>query len=587
MNEQNYWTRLYRRRLSRRRLLRDAGLGATGLAGLALIGCGDGGEGKPTATAGATGTTATVQVTKGGTFRDVFFVDPPSLDPYKFVTALVKRPANYVYSRLFKLDAGPGVPYSAIKIVPDAAESYEVTPDGITYTVKLKGNVRFHPPIDRLMTAEDVVFSVKRFRGQTADYAGAQNKDALELLESVQVMDARTVVFKLKRPFFFFPLRLADPSVLQIMPLETGTAFDPTKTMVGSGPWIFDGYTPSVVVKFRRNPNWHFGPDLPYLDRVEQYTILDRTVILNQFLGGNLDRGGAEQPGDVQKVRQTIPGAKIITTRSLGLSCILFSLDDHPDSPWLKQEVRQAVSMAIDRNTLLDGAYNYKELQGQGLDLKYEWHNFVPAPLSDYWLDPQGKDAKAAQNFKYDPEGARRLLAEAGYPEGFNATFTNSTGITQGGLGVMWELIMQMLSKVGINLTVKMVDWNNVMVPQVWAGKFDGISANVTSAYVDPTDYLGPFVRKNSPRNFSKVEDLNLEAKIDKMESSLDEKDLRRQIVDIQNYLDQKMYWVPLVSAVGLTLYQPYIRNAVEYHTLLGGYTGTGTEQLPYVWLDR
>src|SRR3990170_997801 len=94
-----------------------------------------------------------------------------SLDPHKFQASTNKYAANFVYSRLFMFDSGPHVPRWKLNVIPDAAQSYEVTPDGLTYTIKLKGNVRFQP-VDRLMDAEDVVFSVKRFMGLLPDYSG-------------------------------------------------------------------------------------------------------------------------------------------------------------------------------------------------------------------------------------------------------------------------------------------------------------------------------------------------------------------------------------------------------------------------------
>ncbi len=586
VSERNYWTSVHQRRLNRRRLLQGAALGAAGLAGAGLVGCGGGDEG-PSPTTGPSATAAK-QPTKGGVFRGSYGISaPPSIDPYKFTTISAKRPCNYVYSRLFQFDSGPQVARWKFPVVPDAAESYEVTPDGLTWSVKLKGNVRFTPPLDRLMDAEDVVFSAKRFLGMLPGYAGAQNRDQLtSLVSDVQAADARTVLFKLKKPYGRFLLKLADGAILQILPKETGTAFNPEQTMVGSGPWVLEKYDSGSMIRFRRNPIWHFGPERPYLDATEYYWLANQTMIANQFKAGNLDVGTTpESPQAMKEIEAARPGVTWIGQPG-GWSpyAIWMSLDDE-GAPWLKQEVRQAVSMAIDRKALQQASY--KQWEDAGYEVKYGWDNVIPMPVADYWLDPQGKDAKFGKYFAYDPEGAKKILADAGYPEGFSVKWQQPNV----NLNIMWEeLLIQMLAKVGIKVEMQTADFVTVYIPQVQAGKFDGWAMGFASGSADPIDYLSTFYRSSSPRNFARLKDPVLEAKLDKMESTLDEKAFRQEILDVQNYMNEKMYVIPYKGGQGGvgSGYAPKVRNAYEYYNAHNaiGLAAIGPELLAHVWID-
>lgn len=589
MNEQTYWTGIYRKRLSRRRLLSGTALGAAGVASAALAGCGGGDEGGENG-GGATQAPTTgpaAQPKKGGVFRAFNNGNPTSLDPHRFQSSLANKPANYVYSRLMMFDSGPKVPHWKLSPIGDLAESYEVTPDGLTFTFKLKGNARFHPPLDRPVDAEDVALSVRRFMGLLPGFAGKQNKEQLSVVDSVSASDARTVVFKLKRPYTFFVLKIADPIGVQIVPKEIGTAFDPAQRMVGSGPFIFDSFTPDSVVKFRRNAAWHFGPDKPYFDAVEMYVLSQQAPRRTQFLGGNIDEDTVNDIDYYRQIKSTLPDAALaVVPGSMSPLYLAFSLDDPPNSPWLKQEVRQAMSMAIDQNVLLDAALG--PWKAAGFEVKYSIDNAIPAAYTDYWLDPA--DSRAAKYFKYDVAGAKALLKQAGYENGFNATFTTMPLLQQGITGTRQDLVVSMLKEIGVNLEVKSVDLQAVYSPQVQQGKYDGLANIGVQGAPDPLDSLGPLWRASATRNFSKINDPELEGLLDKAEAAKDEKEARQRILEVQNYLNEKMYFIPMTGGSGGSFhaYAPKVKNGAEYTTLgtEGTMVGDGPERISNMWKD-
>ncbi len=122
----------------------------------------------------------------------------------------------------------------SFEVTADLAESYQVSEDGLVYTIRLRPNARFHPPIDRQVTADDVVYSYRRFIGEVPGSKPATNyRELADFVETVEARDPLTVVFRLKQPYAPFLTRLADTYLLFVMPRETGQAFDPARQMVG------------------------------------------------------------------------------------------------------------------------------------------------------------------------------------------------------------------------------------------------------------------------------------------------------------------------------------------------------------------
>lgn len=588
MNEQNYWTKLHRRRLSRRRLLAGISLGTAGLASLALVGCSSdskegGSSGIQSSPVTATGTSVPK---KGGIWRQSTSPAPASLDPFPGTSATNKIPPGYVYSRLFKMQRGPGVSSDSLKPEGDTVESWEVTPDGLTWTLKLRGNVKFHPPLDRLMTAEDVVFSMDRFTGKVPGFAGSGNiANLTTFIDSWKATDARTVVFTLKRPFAALPAVLSDVQNLLIFPRETGQAFDPTKTMVGSGPWIFQEYKPASFLKFRRNPAWHFGPDVPYLDGIEMYVITDPATQLNQFLGGSLDVIGGSS-GQLPQVTSAIKDVQVVIEEgSNSYGHLVFSLDD-AGAPYLDPQVRQAVSMAIDRDALIEATYEVTTVQAMGYKVSPRWPGFVPSGFGEYWVNPK-EDPKLSPYFKYDPEGAKRLLAQAGHANGFSSVPFHWPAQYPGDFRSQAELILQMLGKIGIKLDAAVEDYGSVFIRGAFVGKFDGMAQIANQVYFDPVIYLLNLYTPGSPINRGQVNDPEVTKKVGDIMGEQDANRRKQMIRDFQTYIVDKMYYVPTVfGALKITFYQPNVKGALQYWNNVEGTYGAGAGQLPYIWKD-
>ena len=283
----------------------------------------------------------------------------------------------------------------------------------MTYTIKLRNNVRWHAPLDRNMTADDVVFSWTRFSGNAPGSTPSTRLVNLMMVSSVTAADPLTVVWKLKEPYPFFLGQAGRSQDLFHHAQGDGHRVRPIAEVVGSGPWVLQEYQPNTVIKFARHTGWHFGPELPYFDNIVVNIIPTYATQLSQFQAGNLDTVNVAGT-DLNTLEDRVPGVDLATA-PYPLSVLNFS---PLDQRWDDVRLRRAVSKAMDRSAMLDAAYGLQQVQQAGIQVGHTWHNHIPVAFSEYWLDPQGSEisAEAAGNFKYDPTSAKQSADAAGGP---------------------------------------------------------------------------------------------------------------------------------------------------------------------------
>jgi len=603
-------------RMSRRGFLGVSVAGGTVLLGSLLSACGGGSSSTATSSASSTqassgaqstaassgsaasptngGATASASVgatsasggstpKKGGTYANFAAASPPSLDPFASGSQGQSEFSAFSYSRLYMLKSGPGVTKGSIAVVPDAAAKSEASPDGLTYTVTLRDNVMFHPPLNRKMTAEDVSFSWDRLNGKTPNSTASDRIDDLGAISDVKATDDKTVVFTLKDPYPFFLQRLADAKAMFLMPKETGTGFNPAEKVVGSGPWILTKHTPNSSSEFKRHPDWHLGPDLPYFDGVTTNVIPEYATQLSQFLAGNID-WIIVQSADLKRVRDSVKGVQIYEYPPFPASVLNFS---PKDEQWKDVRYRHAVSMALDRDAMLDAAYGLKDLENQGFKVTRYWHNYVPATFGEYWLDPKGSEItpEAAGYFKHDPEKAKALVKEAG--GGFSTELHYAAANSRYGdpYRIMSELIIEYLRNIGLDVKGVEEDYNSTFIPNTGKGKFDGLMW-IPQTRTDPFAYFQTQYLNPNHGIYGQWKDDELTQKMIAIQSLQDEQELIKQIRDVQNLLAQKMYVVPMQygAAPAYYAYQPWVQNATVHQSIAQGWP---TEDLTYYWSNK
>lgn len=591
MADHEYWTSARTGRISRRRALTSLGVTGVGLAGAALIGCGGGGNDAPAAKAtivGAGGSIAPApqatggaeQPKKGGTFRMARLNDPPTIDPMGNLSADSKSFTGVVYSRLLAYKAGPGLPSINFDTQMDAAQSVEVV-DASHYIVKLNPKVKFTAPINRAMTSEDVKFSLDRLTGKTPGSKPGPDAGVVESIQAVTTPDGSTVDFKLKRKYGAFPgAVLADARSGQIMPIETGKAFNPAEGMIGSGPWIFEQYRPGALGSWKRNPDWHLGPDKPYFEKLEQNIIKDNAAQLSQFLGGNLDVIASLAPADIQRAQAAIKGVQVIETPVGNTRYIVFSKEDLANGPVKDARVRRAISMAIDRDQMLDAAFDLPELKKLGITPTYHWDTFIPHSHTGYWLDPKKEmSAENAAAFKKNNAEAMKLLDAAGFKDGFSMEWHWTRGYARP-YQVHGELISQMLKDIKIDFKTVLDDYSSVFIPQTFVGKFKG-AALISYTLGETGNFVEAPFTPGLPRNVSGIDDPDLNKLIKNYSEAATVPERQKLMKDMQELATKTMYYVPIPQAPSYSGAQPNMRGVADYRSQ--GHASS-VEQIPWWW---
>src|SRR5579875_2995714 len=533
VREHSSWQRWRTTRLSRRQALERGAVLITGAAAFGLLaGCSSGSNNKTAQNASAAATPvlappAAGAFKTGGTIQAHITGSAP-LDPVANTTYRSQWLAGFHYGRLFRFNSGPDPNIGLSRQpVPDHVAGYEITPDGLTYTMKLRQGITFHPPLSRPFTSADVLASYQYF---TTNPKNTNSGIFAPIVDSLTAPDDQTIVFKLKQPYAPFLNKLANAQYLWIMPQEaTNGKIDPEQQAIGTGPWIYVGSTPNAIT-WKKNPNY-FIKGIPYADGAILNIIPDTSTLEAQFQAGKIDFmfAGSPPPSDVDAIKKVVTKAQTIEFATVGLSFFFFSNVTDPNSPFKDPRMRQAASLAIDRQALIDAIYS-----GHGV-----WDNIVPPGLSKWYLDPRGSAmGDAGKFFQHNPQQARQLIQAAGhantelkyiYPNNAYGDLYNSTA----------DAIRGMLSDAGFKLTVVTVDYlkdyiNNGQGIFNKGAPPNSIVFALQSAFSDPDDYLTGMLTKNGNRNHDLLDDPDLAALVKKQQVELDEQKRVQIVYDVE-----------------------------------------------------
>lgn len=576
----NYWMNP-RRGISRRRALKGFAAGAAGVAAVNLVGCGDDDDASQVPAGSATASPAsqiaspsaapTESPVPGGRVAIALSNDPPSLDVFRSVSFASTTPISFSMSRLlrFKPQTDPKK-FTAYEPEGELAESWEHSPDLMTWTFKLRPNVRFHN--GNAFTSEDVAASFERF-----NTLPAANKPGLGMIEKLETPDPLQVVFKLNQPYSPLPIMLASPSYLWIYPKEVKAgAYDPTKTVIGTGPFLWDGYDVGVAIRFKKNPDY-FRPGLPYLDEVTMNIVKDTQARLGQLRSGALHLSTEDSRNfeSIKSVRSQVRG---IEYAPLGFWHIYFqSLDPNSPthdakSPFNDVRVRRAVSMALDRDAILNIVY-----QGHGV-----WNNLPPVGMLGS-IDPRSSEiGEAGKYFKKDVGQAKQLLAEAGYPNGFETKLNYVLTVFGDVYQQQVELAANMLKGVGINATLTGIDYASNYLAKSILGDSEGMTIAPETLFFDPDEWLFSLLHSSSRRNRVQIKDSEIDRLIAAERKETDQA-VRASIVnDITRRNADQMYYVPTVLASAFAVSQPEVQGFA-----LGSPTGQGSETFERLWIKK
>jgi len=330
--------------------------------------------------------------------------DPRSLDPALSTDVPTGRAVGYVFDGLtrFTPDA---------KVVPGLAKSWDVSPDGITYTFHLRSGVKFHD--GRPFTAKNVVASFQRVldpatkggRGWplypikgAEDYAAGK----ATTMAGMAAPNDSTVVITLKEPFSIFPKLLAMP-VTSIIPDNPSADFG--QHPIGTGPWKFAEWRHDDYLRFAKNPDYFDGA--PKTDSLMARIIPEMSTAQAEFEAGNVDV--LNVPDEASKSWQADPGKSKLLSSAPALRFWYVAINT-TRGPFADVRVRQALNYAVDVSTMLS-----QVMAGRGTVA----NGVIPPSLGG--ADPSRK------GYAYDVNKAKQLLAAAGHPNGIDVELWAST----------------------------------------------------------------------------------------------------------------------------------------------------------------
>ncbi|HBY98229.1 MAG: ABC transporter substrate-binding protein [Ardenticatenaceae bacterium] len=378
-------------------------------------------------------------IPQGGTLRVGVRGNPTSLDPHKN-TSSFDRPILYaIYDRLVDIDQN-------LRFVPQAADKWEVSEDGKAITFTLHPGITFSDgtPLD----AEAVKFNLDRVRAKETASPFAPE---FATVESVEVVDDLTVRINLKEPTPGLFSSLAERGGLLVSPKAAKDLGDElARQPVGSGPYQLVEWLQDDHVTLKRTPNyWREG--LPHLDRLEFHIIPDENVKVTNLKAGSLDIIDTVPPKDVSSIRNN-PALDYSTTTGLSTWQLVMNMSR---SPFDNHDVREAMALAIDRSAILGSLFF-----GIGQPA------YSMLPPSSWAYDPEAYTVRDR-----DVGKAKELLAQAGYPDGFEFSVLV---INQPIRVQMVTALQSQLADVGVKATVDAKEVAQY-ASELRAGEYDAV----------------------------------------------------------------------------------------------------------------
>jgi len=378
--------------------------------------------------------------------------EPPSLDPTTNAAAAIDLLLHHnLYENLVQVDAQG-------ELHGQLARSWEVSQDGLSYTFHLREGVRFHDgsPCD----AEAVRDSFLRLLDEAT---GVPHPEYFAPIERVEAPDALTVRFVLRErsPAFLPVLALGDAVV-------TPAGGDLATRPVGTGPFRLASWRPGDRLVLERSPDYYLA-GVPKLSRVVFRFIPDPAAQLAALRAGDVDLVVEVAP-EIASTLADDPGFQVVSGPQNLVQILAINTSR---GPFTDRRVRQAICHAIDRKKII-------ELVSFGYGTPIGSH--IPSATPYY--------ADMTWVYRYDPDRARQLLLQAGYPEGLSTTLTlpeNYAFHVRTG-----EVIAGQLEQVGIRVQVELVDWGT------WLGRVYGEADYDLTVIghpwkLDPAPMLSPY----------------------------------------------------------------------------------------------
>lgn len=462
-----------------------------------------------------------------------------TIDPLKSVTIVGFQVYTQMYEGL--VAANPTLD----GVEPRLAESWDISPDGLTYTFHLRQGVKFHNGKD--FKAEDVRFTFDKIMDK--DF-GSPRRPNFTTIDHMDVLDDSTIQFVLSNPYA--PM-LTQLETMYIQPSSTDIDF--SKTPVGTGPFSFVDWVSGQAITLSRNPNyWQAGK--PYIDGVVFRPIVEPSTRVVELQSENIDLLNAVPLKDVGTL-QSDSRVQVWSTAGVVRDHVGFNMTKAPfkDNP----NLRKAVAWAVDRQTIAD-----QLLYGLGKPAQ------IPVPETNWAYttelrNPAGYDLARAKEF-YDQSNPKpssvTVKVSPTYPDEVK----------------MAELMQQSLAQIGLNLQIQQLEWSTWIKDVVSNGDYE-MEIVLISGGIDPDDFYYQWLHTGEVFNIVRYSDPEMDRIMLEARTTLDQSTRKALYTDIANKMIDDVPWSHII----------YRQSVMAGNAALKDFVMTGRYDMNFrsVWLDR
>ncbi|AAP95205.1 peptide transporter [[Haemophilus] ducreyi] len=496
------------------------------------------------------------------------FVNCVSRSPQYFSPALAMDGVSYnassqqVYNRLVEFKRG------STEIAPALAESWDISEDGLSYTFHLRKGVKFHSNKNftptRDFNADDVLFSFNRqldpqhpyHQVSKATYPYFNAMKMPTLLKAVEKVDDYTVKFTLaKQDTTFISILGMDFTSIYSAEyadkmLKAGTPEMIDTTPIGTGPFAFTSYVLDQASRYVAHKDyWQGKADF---DRLIFEVVPDATTRYAKLKAGQCDLIDYPNITDIEKIK-TDPAVQLLSQAGLNIAYVAFNTEK---APFNHIKVRQALNLAVDKKAIIDIVY-----QGGGIAAK----NPLPPTIWGY--------NDSIPESEYNIEKAKKLLSEAGYPNGFETELWVQPVIRASNPNPrrMAEIIQADWQKIGVNAKLVTYEWGDY-IKRTKAGEFTAGTYGWSGDNGDPDNFLSPLFSATNigNSNYARFNNATFEALLDQAIGLKDKAERAKLYQKAQVLLHNEVPWINVAHSVN---FAPVSKRVINYQQSPFGYT--------------
>ncbi|TDX49049.1 ABC transporter substrate-binding protein [Orenia marismortui] len=501
----------------------------------------------------------------GGTFKGRVKSDPPTLDPAHSTDTTSSRIIRNIFDGLVAFDKD-------LNVVPAIAKSWEVSEDSLTWTFNLNKGVKFHN--GREVKADDFVYTFRRIldpktksprvwlfdgiKGAKEFSNGEANK-----VSGLRALDDYTLEITLAKPFtpFLSVLAMENAYVVPKEEVEKyGEEF--AQHPVGAGPFKFVEWKHDSKVILEKNEDYYVN-GRPYLDKVVYRVIPEGSSAFAEYEQGSIYQEVDDDlpAGQIKRIMDPTGDFSEDFSNIARLGTFYIGLNTQKE-PFNNKKVRQAINYAVNKKVLTQVVLNGVVKPAKGI---------LPPTMPGYNPDLEG--------YEFNIEKAKKLLAEAGYPDGLPGTYELAYNTSKKNQSIV-EAIQSNLKQIGINITLMNMDWGTY-IKKVDNGETQMFRLAWIADYPDPDNFLYVLFHSDNAGpggNGAFYMNSEVDQMLDKARAMKPGKERLALYQKIEKQIVDDAPWIPVYYYTAPILVKPFVHNYV--------FTAQSALPLTNVWLE-